>query len=440
VQSEDTQVFNPNLTIIDSRWFDLGIFGDDEVVKPKSDKPPVLYIAARESKNEDDTARLLREQTFAGIQFAMENCFSHVVCFDQVIPAKGNDIEMHKEIFRLIASSSRRPEIFINKTDRASRSVEYGKWFWNQAKANNAVINTAMRTFPLTPKGRKQWLEEIQANEINNNLRRAGNTRSHARSQLDSTWRYKPWTGYFKSEEALVPYQDWSSLATEIMNLHNRVGVDFLLESLSENVLWQRFFLRGKHEASYKVLTNSICDARNAGWKVYGDGEVGDLVQGNWEPVFSLDFFIEANLLYPLKEQLELIKPARAPLNKKLRCAECGERLVTTGAFYRNASTGEVLADKVAYTCPQAFNRHNKRRKTCKLRQMYDVDVLHQQVPRIVEEMSQRTDRPNDMRQRWEAASDEVRVLLVKNYIKHSLYVSDGVLQAPKRSTASKPL
>ena len=416
MQSEDTQVINPNLTVIDGRWFDLGVFDFEEEAEPTRRRSSVLYIAARESIREDDTDRLLNEQILAGVYFAMENCIQHVTCLEQVIPAKGNDIEIHKEMFRLIDFSNRDSEIFVNKTDRASRDVEYGKWFWNEAKRLKTPVHAGTRTFPLNARGRKEWLKEIAANENNNRLRSEGNKKSHSKSKLEKKWRYQPWAGYGFIDGKLQPSEPWRLLAREIATLHNKVGLDFLLSTLRSNNLWFQTFSKRKKVFDYQILKSVICDEKNAGWKRYKDGEVGDLIQGDWEPVFSTEFFIEANLLYPSKEQLALIPPSRAFLERKLRCADCGQRLILSGVFYRDFLTNQILVNKVAYVCPEAFNMHKKKNRTCTIRKIYDADLLHSQIPLLLDEMSKRADRPDDMREKWEIASDEVRALLAKQY------------------------
>ena len=404
----------------DGRWFDLAVadFPDEHLAAAEN---RLLLVPVRESNADVDSLAAMKGHYLAGVEFALQKGFTHVTFLEQVIPAKGNPIPMHDEMFRIANYSGYEGEIFVTTPDRASRHLGYGEWFWENAKAVGYQINTKGKLYPLTRAGRKQWLRDVEVAFKNNQHRSLRNKESHGESRSRGQYRWQPPRGFVQIGGNLVALPSWLEIYEDIARTAILGGnTKELLRRLDRHAVWKQAHGSKSTELRLEEVRNVLLNPYLAGLRHPEGLPEGFHVRVNGTEIVKPELHGEFVLKFGKQVQSKLEKDPEFYLAGRVKYG--AERKTIGLAKSLVVVDDEVLYERWCYV----FKVDGKN-------DYQPIETLHNQLPDIWRAIAgKKPYLPADLAERWEATPDEERKDFVKKYVTQTLGYSNGQLTPPK--------
>lgn len=409
---------------LDGRWHEVGRPDFDE--ENPTQRTPLMFSPIRESNGDDQSLAAMSGHYLDAVMHALEHGIRHVIFSEAVIPATGNRIPLHDEMFERIEFADRKAYIFVRGTDRISRSVEYGKWFWKKAREIDAEIHTKDSSFPFSADGRRRWSKEIDIN-VKNNLRRSrGNAESHRRSRDNGTWRHKiphcfapDGTGRLVIRDTHRQilhdiYTDGKGLHKPLSRIAADLGNDHRLSGPKRNRTQK------EREATIKKVFG---DPIYAGLRAVRDADEGYFDRVNCEALITPEDYGWMSLRYLNHNQSKLGLDREFLLANRVNYGQDRRKLSLTSGLV--VVEGEVLFEEKAYF---HLDAHGGR---C----IHPIDEMHSQLSSIWSAIAgTKHYLPDDLLTLWEQTPVEEQRDFVKKYIPQTLGMDGCRLTPPKRA------
>ena len=341
--------------------------------------------------------------------------------FERLLADVANDPYSHK---RLVCSN----------IDRITRNVAQGIEYWGRFEALGLVVETPSRLYLHNQEGREAFLTDVYDAYRNNQRRGQGSKRSHQTSQSKEGWRYRAYAGYEKvGTTSLAVLDGWRPIFARIEASACSTAIENVLLGLEEDFPTWRFGFKSKSRAKrLKNLRDIYQDPRNAGFKSVDTGNgygYEEVTSGGWEAVFSYDFFMRLQMLFPSARQLALLSSEKLYLKGKMRCIECQRQMKPTGVHFLDPLTGEEYANFTGFVCPPRRLGAKNKVPFCSTRQVLGSESIDAQMPTVLAALALKRGKPRDLVEQWFALSEQERPSFIKQWLKQTVVVDRGVLR-----------